>query len=52
MSMVNMVELELKMELRDDMRAAIMTANMIPLTPVGSSSLTSFTKARLVQPLL
>ena len=40
------------MELRDDISAAIMTASIMPLTPAGNSSLTSFTKAKFVQPLL
>jgi hypothetical protein len=35
MSMVNMEEAELKMEVRDDMRAASSAANMTPLMPVG-----------------
>ena len=52
MSNVKMVELELNMELRDDISAAIMTASIMPLTPAGNSSLTSFTKAKFVQPLL
>ena len=52
MSKVKMVELELKMELKDDISAAIMTASIMPLTPAGNSSLTSFTKAKFVQPLL
>ncbi len=34
MSMVKMVEAELKMEVREDMRAANITANIIPLKPV------------------
>ena len=34
-SIVNIVELLLKMEVKDDMSAAIMTASMRPLAPVG-----------------
>ena len=41
MSMVKMVELELKMEVREDMRAASMTASMRPRTPTGIFSFTS-----------
>ena len=33
MSMVKMVEEELKMEVREDIRAANITANIIPLKP-------------------
>ena len=49
--MVKMVEEELKMLVREDIRAASITANIIPLNPVGMSSVTSLTKAMLVQPL-
>jgi len=35
MSIVKMVEAELKTEVREDMRAAIMTANIRPLRPVN-----------------
>ena len=52
MSMVKMVELELKMEVSEDMRAASMTASISPRRPTGIFSLTSLTKARLVQPAL
>ena len=52
MSRVKMVELELKMEVREDMRAASMTASIRPLTPTGIFSFTSLTKARFVQPAL
>ena len=52
MSMVKMVEEELKIEVKDDIRAASITANIIPLAPVGISSVTSFTNAMLVHPLL
>ena len=40
-SMVKIVEDELKMEVREDMRAAIMTASMTPRAPVGISLSTS-----------
>ena len=40
--MVKMVELELKMEVREDMRAASMTASMRPRTPTGIFSFTSW----------
>ena len=49
---MKIVELELKMELREDMSAAIMTASMTPRTPAGKSSFTSLTKAKLVQYVL
>ena len=52
MSMVKMVEEELKMEVREDMSAASITASIMPRAPTGISSVTSFTKAMLVQPLL
>ena len=45
-----MVEEELKMEVKEDIRAESMTANINPLIPTGRSSLTNLTKARLVQP--
>ncbi len=35
MSMVKMVEAELKTEVREDMRAAIMTASIRPLSPAN-----------------
>ena len=41
MSMVKMVELELKMEVSEDMRAASMTASISPRRPTGIFSLTS-----------
>jgi hypothetical protein len=50
MSMVKIVEDELKIEVSDDMRAAIMTANIRPLRPSGIFSFTSMMKATLVQP--
>ena len=40
MSMVKMVDDELKMEVREDMRAASITANMRPRTPTGMVSVT------------
>jgi hypothetical protein len=49
---VKIVEEELKIEVREDMRAANMTASIIPLAPVGINSVTSLTNAMLVQPLL
>ncbi len=48
--MVKMVEEELKMEVREDMRAASITASMRPRSPVGIFSFTSMMKARLVHP--
>ena len=45
-----MVEEELNTEVKDDINAASITASMSPRTPAGSSSLTSWTKAKLVQP--
>ena len=50
MSMVKMAELELKMEVREDMRAASMTASKRPLSPTGRVSFTNLMKAMLVQP--
>ena len=52
MSMVKMVELELKMEVSEDMRAASITASIKPLAPTGIFSFTSMMKATLVQPFL
>ena len=49
-SMVKMVEEELKIEVRDDIRAAIITASMRPFRPGGISSSTSLTYAMFVQP--
>ena len=49
--MVEMVEEELKMLVSEDINAANITANIIPRAPVGMSSVTSLTKAMLVQPL-
>ena len=64
MSMVKMVEEELKMEVRDDIKAANITAIMAPRMPTytmimivimimtitGINSVTSFTKAMFVHP--
>lgn len=50
MSMVNMAELELKMEVSEDMRAASMTASRSPLSPTGNVSVTNLMKAMLLQP--
>ena len=50
MSMVNIAELELKMDVSEDMRAASMTARRSPLSPSGNVSFTSMMKAMLVQP--
>ncbi len=41
MSIVNIVLLELKMDVSDDMRAAIITANIRPRAPFGMSLMTS-----------
>ena len=50
MSMVKMAELELKMEVREDMRAASTTARRSPRSPTGNVSFTNLMKAMLVQP--
>ena len=50
MSMVKMAELELKMEVREDMRAASITASRSPLSPTGRVSFTNLMNAMLVQP--
>ena len=47
-----MVELELKIELRDDVSAANITDMMNPRKPLGTYSITSFTKAKFVHPEL
>ena len=47
-----MVELELKMEVKEDIRAANITASIKPRTPDGSNSLTNLTNAKFVQPAL
>jgi hypothetical protein len=41
-SIVKMALLELKIDVNEDMSAAIITANMMPLAPVGIKSMTSF----------
>ena len=51
-STVNIVELELNMELREDVSAANITDMIRPQRPGGSNSVTNFTNARLVQPYL
>ena len=51
-STVKMVELELKIELRDDVRAANITDMMNPRKPLGTYSITNFTKAKFVHPEL
>merc|ERR1711962_1680023 len=50
MSIVKIVEAELKTEVREDMRAAIITASINPLAPVGIRSRTNRMKAIFVQP--
>ena len=50
-SIVKIVEEELNIEVKEDMRAAIITANMRPFKPGGISSSTSLTYAMLVQPV-
>ena len=47
-SMVKMVEEELKIEVREDMRAAIMTASIKPFKPEGISSSTSLMSVELI----
>ena len=47
---VKMVEAELKTEVREDMRAAIITASISPRSPVGMRSRTRRMKAMFVQP--
>jgi len=49
-SMVKIVEAELKTEVKEDMMAAIITAKIKPFNPVGSKSRTRSTKAISVQP--
>ena len=51
MSIVNIALLELKIEVKEDIKAAIITANMSPLAPGGISSITSLGYAILEQPL-
>ena len=48
--MVKMVDEELKMDVNEDIRAASMTANIMPLIPLGNKLFTNFTKAMFVQP--
>jgi hypothetical protein len=52
MSWAKMVEAELKMEVREDIRAANMTANMRPRRPTGINSFTNKMKALLLHPNL
>ena len=47
-SKVKMVEEELKIEVREDMRAAIMTASIKPFKPEGISSSTSLMSVELI----
>ena len=47
-----MVELELKMELRDDVRAANITDIINPRNPLGTYSVTNFMNAKFVHPYL
>jgi hypothetical protein len=48
--MVKMVEAELKMEVKEDISAANMTANISPRRPTGIISFTNLMKAKFVQP--
>jgi hypothetical protein len=50
MSIVNMALLELKIEVNEDISAAIMTASIMPRAPVGIKSITSFGYAMFEQP--
>ena len=52
MSTVNIVALELKIALRDDIKAANITAISKPRTPVGIRLLTNLMKAMFVHPYL
>ena len=52
MSTVKMVEVELKIELRDEVRAANITDIINPRRPLGTYSVTNLTKAKLVHPYL
>ena len=47
---MKIVDEELKIDVREDIKAANMTANMRPRTPEGNNSFTSLTKARFVHP--
>lgn len=42
MSMVNMALLELNIDVNEDIKAAIITANINPLAPGGINSMTNF----------
>ena len=48
--MVKIVLLELKIEVSEDMRAAIIQANIRPRAPGGNNSITILGYARFVQP--
>ena len=50
MSMVKMVEDELKIDVNEDIKAESITANIKPRSPTGNNSLTNMTKAKLVHP--
>ena len=50
MSMVKIVDEELKIDVKDDIKAANITANIRPRTPTGSKLFTNFTNAIFVQP--
>ncbi len=50
-SIVNMALPELKTDVRDDINAAITTANIRPRAPIGIKSITNFGYAKLVQPI-
>ena len=50
MSIVNIVEDELNIEVSEDIKALSMTANMIPLAPVGIRFRTNFGYAMLEHP--
>jgi len=49
--MVNNALLELKIEVNEDMSAAIITASIRPLAPIGIRSITNLGYAMLEQPL-
>ena len=51
MSIVKMVELELKMEVKEDIKAANITAIINPLIPSGIKFMTKLINAELLQPL-
>ena len=48
--MVKMVEDELKIDVKEDISAAIMTASISPRSPAGIFSLTNIMNAIFVQP--